>query len=82
MKLGSLVRFILSGGKRRIHCGSCGSEFGCGSGLGCWCSAVNISDVSRTKMRKQYRDCLCPECLSRFAAGASAPEAKSVDHPA
>ncbi|HEX5000336.1 MAG TPA: cysteine-rich CWC family protein [Terriglobia bacterium] len=74
MKLGSLIRFILRGGKRTIRCESCGNEFGCSVAGGCWCAAVEVGGATRAGLRRKFRDCLCPDCLGRHAASGHRKE--------
>ena len=50
------------------QCEACEQPFVCGASLkGCWCWAVKLSDAARQQMRAQYKECLCPDCLQRFA---------------
>ncbi len=50
------------------QCEACGQPFVCGASLkGCWCVPVKVSAEARQQMRERYKDCLCPECLQRFA---------------
>jgi hypothetical protein len=49
-------------------CEACGQPFVCGASLkDCWCSQIEFSAEVKTRMRERYRDCLCSECLTRFA---------------
>lgn len=67
--LRDLTELILPN-KRRPHvCEACGQPFVCGASLkGCWCSQIELTEEVRTRLRERYRDCLCRECLTRFAA--------------
>jgi hypothetical protein len=61
---------ILPPNERRLICGSCGREFGCGrDDIGtCWCN----DEAYRLPLPAAgAADCLCPACL-RQAASASA----------
>jgi hypothetical protein len=69
MKLTTFFRTLLSG-KRRMTCESCGNDFGCNFAGGCWCREVKVSDAARAKLREQYRECLCPNCLNQHAQPA------------
>jgi hypothetical protein len=67
-----ILETVIAGGRERV-CEACGSEFICGVSLkGCWCSEIKLSDETRSKLRSQYSDCLCRQCL----------ESVSVDQPA
>jgi hypothetical protein len=53
---------------RGLTCESCGNAFTCGASLsGCWCAEISLSDELRAELKSRYRDCLCRECLERFA---------------
>lgn len=46
-------------------CERCGVDFSCGALKGpCWCEAVKLGAERLADLRIQYRDCLCPRCLS------------------
>jgi hypothetical protein len=69
VKIGAL----LTGRGRPLTCESCGKEFSCGMSLrGCWCSEVQLSDDSRAELKKQFRDCLCRDCLVKLSASSPA----------
>ena len=54
-------------------CGACGKSFFCGaSQRECWCSEIKRTQAAREKLRSQFQDCLCPECLQRAARGSAA----------
>ena len=66
IKIGNAVSQVLT---RERVCEACGNEFSCGASLrGCWCSEINLSDVTRAELKSLYRDCLCRECLERVSA--------------
>jgi hypothetical protein len=50
--------------------------FDCGGLLGCWCRDVKLDAATLAAMKQRYTDCLCPDCLKKFAS-LDAP-AKSV----
>jgi hypothetical protein len=57
------------------QCPRCGRRFGCAEGRpGCWCETVPLSTETLGELRALALDCLCPTCLSGFAA----PRARSV----
>ncbi len=54
--------------KRQSVCPACGEKFGCGATLrGCWCAEIRLSEAARAALRERYTDCLCRECLRRYA---------------
>jgi len=56
---------------RGLTCEACGNAFTCGASLsGCWCAEISLSDELRTELKSRYRDCLCRDCLERFAQTA------------
>lgn len=73
MKLSSITQ-ILTGRRAEIACEACGSPFSCGAKLtGCWCTAINLSEETRTELKSRYRDCLCRQCLEKFSASTHLP---------
>jgi hypothetical protein len=49
-------------------CEACGQSFQCGASLtGCWCMHIKLSPEVKQKLRAQYQDCLCPQCLQEAA---------------
>lgn len=65
-----MASIVLPSLKEPSVCGACGGEFVCGASLaGCWCARVELSDEVRAELRARYKDCLCPACLERYAAG-------------
>jgi hypothetical protein len=58
--------------QRHRRCERCGGEFACEIGLtGCWCTGVELSEATRKNMRRQYKDCLCGNCLEALEAETS-----------
>ncbi|PKO97683.1 MAG: hypothetical protein CVU14_10050 [Bacteroidetes bacterium HGW-Bacteroidetes-9] len=49
-------------------CPRCGKSFECLHAEGCWCFAYSISRENAAKLRKEYDNCLCPECLPLYAS--------------
>ena len=43
-------------------CPACGAAFPCLPGA-CWCAALRLSPHTRQTLRRQYDNCLCPDCL-------------------
>lgn len=69
--LDKLRQFIGTEQRPPRQCEACGQAFVCGASLkGCWCVQVKVGAEARQRMREQYQDCLCPECLRRFAEAA------------
>lgn len=48
-------------------CPKCGSKFVCGANVGkCWCQSYRLSANSLEKLKENYSNCLCPDCLAAF----------------
>lgn len=47
-------------------CPRCGKTFECLHAPGCWCFEYTISPENLEKLRTDYNNCLCPDCLSDF----------------
>jgi hypothetical protein len=63
MKIVTLLRTLLRGGKRAMRCEACGNGFTCSVAMNCWCKSVKIGEAERRDLRGRFRDCLCPGCL-------------------
>lgn len=49
----------------KLICESCGEEFSCGANVGkCWCFEVDLEKDTLTKLREEFKKCLCKNCLS------------------
>jgi hypothetical protein len=48
-------------------CPSCGKFFTCQGEEDCWCEKVNIHKASFLVISQDYNDCICPECLGKYA---------------
>ncbi|MHC1777393.1 MAG: cysteine-rich CWC family protein [Lentimicrobium sp.] len=48
-------------------CPRCGLQFECLHAGECWCFKYSISPGNAEKLRIEFNNCLCPECLSKFA---------------
>ncbi|MCB1024300.1 MAG: cysteine-rich CWC family protein [Acidobacteria bacterium] len=67
MKLKNIAGFIAPQLKEPSVCESCGEEFICGASIkGCWCMKADLSDATRQQLKKEFKDCLCPECLEKL----------------
>ncbi|MBH0203637.1 MAG: cysteine-rich CWC family protein [Nitrospira sp.] len=58
-------------------CESCGCGFECG-GYQCWCGKVGITESQMDWIASRYKDCLCPGCLGKVAAGELGPQLDSI----
>jgi hypothetical protein len=55
-------------------CESCGKDFSCGAkSETCWCFEIDLSKATLANLQKDFRNCLCPDCLK--------PEDKDVYSP-
>ncbi len=48
-------------------CPSCKKEFTCSHNKDCWCMKYTISENNKAYLAMHYTDCLCENCLSKFA---------------
>ncbi|MEW6126421.1 MAG: cysteine-rich CWC family protein [Acidobacteriota bacterium] len=72
MVLRRLASFFIPSLRKPMTCQSCGENFICGAGLtGCWCMEVKLDTPTRAKMRQQFNDCLCRQCLEGFAKNSA-----------
>lgn len=77
--LRELTEFILPDKRAPRECEACGQLFGCGASLtGCWCMSVKVQAEVREQLRGKYKNCLCPECLARFAQEPNATVEESL----
>src|SRR3989304_8814884 len=54
---------------RQLRCELCGSTPPCGMGTPeCWCSNIALSPEASASLRNRAKDCVCPECLTKFAS--------------
>src|SRR5436309_751226 len=54
------------------QCQLCDERFGCAEGQpGCWCESVALRADTLARLRAIADDCLCPACLSGYAAAES-----------
>jgi len=50
-------------------CPRCGTKFTCAAGDHCWCDEeMHLCRDTIKKLRMQYIDCLCKDCLLHFVA--------------
>ena len=48
----------------KITCESCGKDFSCGANIGkCWCFDVELKAETLAKLREDFKNCLCEDCL-------------------
>jgi hypothetical protein len=58
-----------------LTCESCGVEFSCGADTGkCWCFEIDLKDESLAKLREEFNNCLCENCLSEMNASQNSVE--------
>ena len=68
--LRTLTEFILPNRRAPRECEACGKPFHCGASIkGCWCVEIKLSDETRKRLREQYTNCLCRQCLEQAANG-------------
>ena len=49
-------------------CSKCNVSFECGNEKpGCWCEDLFLEQETLTKLRKEYDNCLCSNCLKEYA---------------
>lgn len=48
------------------QCARCGVSHACFNSTDCWCKEINLSDVTRDHLKRQYSGCLCDTCLQQF----------------
>jgi hypothetical protein len=64
----------------QVGCPRCGAAFHCGADepQPCACSRITLDAATLSRLREQWRGCLCLDCLlqlQREAAAAGAPSA-------
>ncbi len=65
MAIGDKLKAAFVG--KREACEACGTSFECGRLLGglCWCAKEKISTTTLERLEREYRRCLCQDCLRR-----------------
>jgi hypothetical protein len=48
-------------------CPSCGKFFTCQGDDDCWCESYQIHKKDFLKLQEEYSDCICPDCLKKYA---------------
>jgi hypothetical protein len=48
-------------------CPSCGKLFGCQGEEDCWCESMQIQKKNMLTIMNTYTDCICKDCLQKFA---------------
>ena len=52
-------------------CESCNEQFICGATItGCWCMKIKLSAEVRQELKAKFNDCLCQNCLEKYASSA------------
>ena len=50
-------------------CSKCNTQFECGSKIGkCWCMDLKVEAEVLNRLKEEFTDCLCPECLKEYAS--------------
>lgn len=45
-------------------CEACGAQFSCGAKTEkCWCFEIDLNAETLTKLRDDFKNCLCRDCL-------------------
>ncbi len=51
----------------KIICEACGKDFNCGANIGkCWCFEVELKAETLAKLREDFKNCLCQDCLRKI----------------
>jgi hypothetical protein len=48
-------------------CPACGKFFTCHEEEDCWCESYQIHKKDFLKLKQEYPDCICPDCLKKYA---------------
>jgi hypothetical protein len=68
MKIKNALGLISEKYKEPSICERCGNEFICGATIsGCWCMKVDLTDDARAELKSKFNDCLCQNCLEKYA---------------
>jgi hypothetical protein len=49
------------------RCPSCGKFFTCRKDEDCWCEKFQIHKKDFLRLRQDYTDCICADCLANYA---------------
>jgi hypothetical protein len=51
-------------------CSKCGEPFYCfaNTGVKCWCEDITLTKETLDLLKREFNDCLCPECLPDWQA--------------
>lgn len=53
------------------RCSKCGVEFTCcNEQRGCWCETLTLEPAVLKELKKNYDNCLCPDCLGGYSKKA------------
>jgi len=48
-------------------CANCEKDFECCNETpGCWCETIKLDEATLQHLKKEYENCLCPDCLRAF----------------
>lgn len=68
MQIKKALSFISKKYKEPSTCESCGDEFICGATIkGCWCMNLKLPQEARAELKSKYNNCLCQDCLEKYA---------------
>jgi hypothetical protein len=49
-------------------CSKCSTQFECGADVGkCWCMDFKLKPDVLNKLKEEFSNCLCPQCLKEYA---------------
>ena len=55
-----------------LICESCKKQFPCGAKTEkCWCFEIDLESETLAKLRENFKNCLCQDCLEQSAANFS-----------
>jgi Cysteine-rich CWC len=58
-----------------LICESCKKQFSCGAKTEkCWCFEMNLESETLSKLRQNFKSCLCIECLLKLRTTISIAE--------
>jgi len=58
------------------RCPECGHFFACVTDGECWCHDYEVGQKNRKLLLQKYDDCICPDCLKKYADYAPPKHAK------
>jgi len=49
-------------------CPRCGAGFECLHAPGCWCTDYTLLPEKLNRLKQEFDNCLCPQCLALYAS--------------